>query len=92
MARIPKIWYRKDRKAWFVTIQGTRHNLGADKKSALERFHQLMGQRDRGKPVTSMSFVAVADAFLDWLQSHRADGGNSTFVAANFSSEATSSG
>ncbi len=73
MARIPKIWYRKDRKAWFVTIQGTRHNLGADKKAAVERFHQLMGQT-HSKPVTSMSFVAIADAFLDWLKTHRSKG------------------
>ena len=73
MARIPKIWWRKERKAWFVTIQGTRHNLGADKKAAVERFHQLMG-KPAHKPSKSMSFVAVADAFLDWLKSHRAEG------------------
>lgn len=73
MARIPKIWWRKERKAWFVTIQGTRHNLGADKKAAVERFHQLMG-KPAHKPSKSMSFVAVADAFLDRLKSHRAEG------------------
>ena len=73
MARIPKIWYRKERKTWCVTIRGTRHNLGADKKEAVDRFHQLMGKPDH-KPAKSMSFVAVADSFLDWLKSHRADG------------------
>lgn len=73
MARIPKIWYRKDRKCWQVTIRGVRHNLGPNKKEATDRFHQLMGKPDH-KPVKSMSFVAVADAFLDWLKSHRAEG------------------
>ena len=71
MARIPKIWFRKDRKAWFVTVRGVRHNLGPDKKAASDRFHQLMREPDR-KPVRSMSFVAIADAFLDWVQTHRA--------------------
>lgn len=31
MARIPKIWYRKDRKAWFLAIRGNRHNWGPNK-------------------------------------------------------------
>lgn len=71
MARIPKIWYRKERKAWFVTIHGTRHNLGPDKKQATERFHQLMGTT-RHKPVRSMSFAAIADAYLEWVKTNRA--------------------
>ena len=41
MARIPKIWCRKDCKAWFVTIRGARHNLVPDKKEATDRFHNL---------------------------------------------------
>ncbi len=38
MARQPKPWYRKDRDSWFVTVGGTRHNLGADKKRPLTGF------------------------------------------------------
>ena len=42
MARSAKPWYRKDRKAWFVTIDGTRHNLGSDRTEAFRQFHTLM--------------------------------------------------
>lgn len=50
MARIPKPWFREDRHAYFVTIGGTRHNLGPDKKSADRRYHELMAQADEPKP------------------------------------------
>ncbi len=42
MARRAKPWFRKARGAWFVTVEGVQHNLGADKKEAFERFYQLM--------------------------------------------------
>ncbi|MEI6539410.1 MAG: site-specific integrase, partial [Planctomycetota bacterium] len=71
MARSAKPWYRKDRKAWFVTIDGIRHNLGPDKTEAFRQFHALM-REPKHKEVKSQSFVAIADAFLEWLQKHRA--------------------
>ncbi len=67
MPRIPKPWYRKDRDAWFVTIAGTRHNLGSKKKEAMARFYELM-REPTFKQVSSQSVVAIADAFLDWLK------------------------
>lgn len=70
MAREPKPWYRKDRDAWFVTIAGTRHNLGPNKKKALERFYALMREPKAAK-VASEAFAAVADAFLEWLAANR---------------------
>ena len=36
MARRPTPWFRKDRNAWFVTIDGVRHNLGPDKQTAFD--------------------------------------------------------
>ena len=42
MPRIPKPWFRADRKVWQVTIAGKRINLGPEKKQAFEKFHQLM--------------------------------------------------
>ena len=71
MARTPKPWYRKDRRTWFVTIDGTRHNLGPDKKAALQAYHRLMDQ-PRRPILRSTSAVALIDAFLDWCQKHRA--------------------
>ncbi|MDA0834663.1 MAG: tyrosine-type recombinase/integrase [Planctomycetota bacterium] len=71
MARRPKPWYRKDRRAWFVTIDGTRHNLGPDKKAAHELFHQLMSQPQK-RSVPSGSVVEIIDTFLEWCSNHRA--------------------
>lgn len=71
MARSAKPWYRKDRKAWFVTIDGTRHNLGPDRTEAFRQFHALM-REPKTQPVKAQSFVAIADAFLEWLQKNRA--------------------
>ena len=70
MARLPKPWYRAERKAWFVTINGVQHNLGPDKKDAQRRFHQLM-REPKSKRVSSLSLAAVIDEFLEWVQKNR---------------------
>jgi integrase len=70
MARRAKPWFRKARGAWFVTVEGVQHNLGADKKEAFERFYQLMRQPQK-RVVSSQSLVAVVDAFLDWVKINR---------------------
>ena len=70
MARRAKPWFRKARGAWFVTVEGVQHNLGADKKEAFERFYQLMRQPQR-RVVSSQALVAVVDAFLDWVKINR---------------------
>lgn len=71
MARAPKPWYRKDRKSWFVTIDGERHNLGPDRAAAKEQFHELM-LRPLPRRASPQSVVGVIDAFLDWCQKHKA--------------------
>ena len=71
MARSAKPRYRKDRNAWLVTIAGVRHNLGPGETEAFRQFHSLT-KDPRRKDVKRQSFAAVADAFLDWLQKHRA--------------------
>ncbi|MFO0915952.1 MAG: tyrosine-type recombinase/integrase [Pirellulales bacterium] len=70
MARLPKPWYRAERKAWFVTINGVQHNLGPDKKAAHQRFHALM-RHPKARRVSAMSLAAVIDEFLDWVQKNR---------------------
>ena len=64
MARRAKPWFRKARGAWFVTVEGVQHNLGADKKEAFERFYQLMRQPQK-RVVSSQSLVAVVDDVVD---------------------------
>ncbi len=71
MGRIPKPWFRNDRKAWFVTIQGKRYNLGPKKAEAFQRFHELMAAPVKpGK----ISVFEVMDEFLEWNLNHRAKG------------------
>lgn len=70
MARRPKPWYRKDRDAWFVTIDGKRHNLGPDKDEAFDRFYRLMAQPQQ-RSIRSDSLVTMIDAFLDWTHRNR---------------------
>lgn len=74
MARTPKPWFRKDRKAWFVTIKGERHNLGPDRKLAFQQFHDLMRQPERPQPTvrSDQLVVALVDRFLDWVEKNRA--------------------
>jgi hypothetical protein len=72
MSRTPKPWYRKDRKEWFVTVIGKRHNLGSDRKTAFQRFHELMAQPAPRTSAHSDSVLAIIDVFLDWTKKHRA--------------------
>jgi integrase len=71
MARPPKPWYRKERKSWFVMLNGVQHNLGPDKKEAQRRFHEMMRQ-PQAKRVSPQSLAAIIDEFLDWMLHNRA--------------------
>jgi len=72
MARSPKPWYWKARKAWFVTLAGTRHFLADDKKQAEAKFHQLMATPIRQK-VRGDSLVLLFDLYLTWTKQHRSE-------------------
>ena len=48
-----------------------QRNLRPDKKEAFDRFYELMRQPQEEK-VSPHSFAAIADAFLDWVHTHRA--------------------
>ena len=65
-----KPWFREARGAWFVTVGGTQHNLGPDKKQAFDRFYELMRQPQERK-VDPRSLIAIIDAFLEWVEKHR---------------------
>ncbi|MBP3958415.1 tyrosine-type recombinase/integrase [Gemmata sp. G18] len=73
MARTPKPWFRADRNAYFVTINGDRHNLGSDKAEADRLFHELMAVKDLPAPTvpTGPTTVEIFDKFLDWCEKHR---------------------
>ncbi len=74
MPRIPKPWFREDRHAWFVTINGHRHNLGPDEREAKRQFHEIMS---RPKPIAQTADISIAgvfEKFLEWCSKHRAQG------------------
>jgi integrase len=75
VARTPKPWFREDRQAWFVTINGERHNLGPDEKQAFRKFHQIMAAPDPlpepHQPV-GLSVADIFEKFLEWCQKRRA--------------------
>ena len=69
--KFPKPWYRKSRRAWFVTLDGQQINVGASKDEALARYQELLSQpRKRVAPTGSL--LAIIEAFLDWCEKHRA--------------------
>lgn len=70
MARTPKPWYWKARKSWYVTINGERHNLGPEKKEAIDEFHKLMASP--AAKLKNDSVAAVLDDFLTWCEENRA--------------------
>ena len=75
MARRPKPWYRRERRCWFVTIEGKQYNLGPDKATAERRFHELMAQPRPVKPEIQFdSVIAITDVFLDWCQKNQHSG------------------
>lgn len=43
--REPRPWQRKSNSVWYVTINGTQHRLGTDKKAAFDAYHALMMTR-----------------------------------------------
>lgn len=76
MARTPKPWYWDERKAYFVTVRGRRHNLGPDKAEAARRFHELMAERPAPSPAApavpaELSVAELFDNFLDRTRRHR---------------------
>src|SRR5262245_56256546 len=75
MPRQPsKPWYRSERNAWFVCIQGKQHNLGPDKKEAERKFHELLARPPDQPAFTQTaeeSVLAILDRFLTWCREHR---------------------
>src|SRR4051794_20255842 len=71
MPRDPKPWYRQDRDAWFVTINGRRFNLGRDREAAQIRFHELMLNGGDERQLDGISVFRLFDEYLEWVQAQR---------------------
>jgi integrase len=74
MPRDPKPWFRSDRDAWFVTINGRRYNLGPERDAAHDRFHELMLNGGEGDGANgAVTVFALFDDFLEWTKAQRAE-------------------
>ena len=74
MSRPRKPWYRKDRKAWYVEIDGQQRKLadgpkdGPTKALAEAEYHRLMAERPASPTAAggqSPTVASLVDAFLD---------------------------
>lgn len=72
MPRQPKPWFLKSRGQWVVNINRKRYYLGPHRKQAFEEFYRLMRQPDDQPRSAADSVAVIADAFLSWVQKHRA--------------------
>ncbi len=71
MPHFPKPFFKKSRGLWYVEIDRRQISLGRDQDLAFRRYHELMRNPEAQK-VDPTLFTAIADAFLDWVQKHRA--------------------
>jgi integrase len=72
MPHFPKPFFRASRGLWYVQVAGRQHNLGPDEDAAFKIYHELMARPREKAAVRTQSVIAVVDAFLDYVQQHRA--------------------
>lgn len=73
MPRIPQLRWNAARGQWIANIDGKRHYLGPNKAKASKAFHRLMSAERTRRP-TAGSLQELADKFLGWTKSNRAEG------------------
>ena len=74
--RVPKPFFVKARKTWYVQLNGKQHNLGKDKTKVLEAYKALMASDDAA-PVADLAsprtmVLDIVDEFLEWTKRHKA--------------------
>ena len=73
MPREPKPYFRKSTQRWVCTIDGKRITLGADKRLAHDKFHELMLNRDQVASELSTVYE-LSQVYLDWCEQNRSKG------------------
>jgi integrase len=73
---IPKPFYRKSRKTWYVEISGRQINLGPEKEAAFQRYYEIMAcppekRLESVQKGPGTKLCQLFDSFLDWLQKNR---------------------
>lgn len=70
MARPNKPWFWKQKKAWYVTIDGKRTRLAKTKSEATQEFYKLMAGKEPDE-IESGSIEELFNLFLDWVAHHQ---------------------
>ncbi len=71
MPKFPKPWFRRDRNAWYVQLNGKQIKLSSDRATAFACYHELMKAPHRPS-VAPTDVMALIDQFLEWTRQHRA--------------------
>ena len=67
----PQPWFRQSRNTFYVTINGTQHNLHtADKEKAFRRWHELMVRTQEPPQSPKSTILVVLAAFAEWAEKH----------------------
>src|SRR4051812_35239768 len=73
MARQAKVWFRKQNRWFYTTVNGEQVKLSQDRREAQRLFHELKArQPERETAVVSPTFRFVADKWLDDSQRTKA--------------------
>lgn len=71
--RQPKPYFRKQKQAWYVQIDGRQISLGPEKEPAWRRYHELMaGRADLASERATV--VQLLETYLEWCSKHRSIG------------------
>lgn len=74
--RVPKPFYVKKRKTWYVQIDGKQHNLGKDKAEAMNQYKELLGDSAKVAAENVKATAPVLDLlaeFLAWSERNNGD-------------------
>jgi hypothetical protein len=63
--------FRRDRRLWYVQLNGRQINLGPDQDAAFKEYHWLMGEPRPVGPAGD-NVLLLVEEFLDYCQKHRA--------------------
>jgi hypothetical protein len=76
--RIPKPFFRKQTKTWYVQIGKKQHNLGPDEEAAKEKYGRLIVGR---QPINDETTVlTILYLFLAWWKDNRAASTHEQYV------------
>ncbi len=70
MPRPAKPFFRRQTKSWYCSIAGKQIPLGKDKKLAVQKFHELMTNREE-QIQNRCTLYELSQSYLDWVEINR---------------------